>query len=147
METDSDPIDLSRLTTDIVTAYLEYNKLPPSELAPLIRSVAESLRALEPNRAAVSPEKPTPAVPIRRSVQPDRLICLVCGRSQKTLKRHLTVAHGLDPAAYRAMFELKPDYPMAAPNYSEQRSTLARQIGFGTSPRKQPGRKRHALTA
>jgi predicted transcriptional regulator len=88
--------------------------------------------------------KPEPAVPVRRSIRPDHLACLVCGKPQKTLKRHLGAAHGLTPAEYRERFDLKADYPMIAPNYAQQRSELARQIGLGRPkrsarrPRKKP---------
>lgn len=76
-------------------------------------------------------EKPVPAVPVRRSVQPDHITCLLCGKKWKTLKRHLAVRHGLTPTDYRALFGLKSDYPMIAPSYSTYRTNLARQSGFG----------------
>jgi len=77
---------------------------------------------------------------VRRSIQPDRLICLVCGKAQKVLKRHLAVKHGLTPAEYRARFELRPDYPMIAPAYAQQRREVALKLGLGrprpTRPRR-----------
>jgi predicted transcriptional regulator len=89
-------------------------------------------------------------VPVRRSIAPDRLTCLVCGKIQKTLKRHLAVAHDLTPAAYRELFELKPDYPMAAPSYAQERAELARRIGLGrqqVQPRRLRRRKSTASAA
>ena len=79
-------------------------------------------------------------MPVRRSVRPDHLVCLVCGKSQKTLKRHLGAAHRLTPAQYRERFDLKADYPMIAPNYAQQRSELALQVGLGRP--KKPARRR-----
>ena len=87
---------------------------------------------------------------VRRSIQPDHLICLVCGHQQKMLKRHLAVKHDLAPAQYREHFGLKPDYPMAAPNYSDQRRDFALKIGLGQSKKpvrrsqKAPNRRRKA---
>jgi predicted transcriptional regulator len=78
-------------------------------------------------------------VPVSRSINPDRITCLVCGKSQRTLKRHLGAAHKLTPATYRERFDLKPDYPLVAPSYSEQRSEMAKRIGLG---RKQPPPRR-----
>ena len=78
-------------------------------------------------------EKPKPAVSVRRSIRPDQLVCLICGRKQKVLKRHLAVEHELTPNQYRDSFGLKPEYPMAAPNYAQQRREFAVKIGLGRS--------------
>jgi predicted transcriptional regulator len=89
-------------------------------------------------------------VSLRRSIRPDHLVCLVCGQLQKMLKRHLAVRHGLTPAQYRERFGLKPDYPMAAPKYAQQRRELALQSGLGRPKkparrgRKSGGRSRQA---
>ena len=123
---------------------MAHNPLPPTDLPRLIDLVGGELRRLGQAPAAAEPSKPEPAVPVRRSVSPDALTCLVCGKIQKTLKRHLAVAHDLTPAAYRELFELKPDYPMAAPSYSRQRSEMAFQLGLGRP--KQPPRRRARRT-
>ena len=93
------------------------------------------------SREARAAPRPEPAVPVRRSIQDEHLDCLVCGKQQKTLRRHLDVAHQLTPEAYRERFGLKPDYPMAAPGYSRQRSEMAKRVGSGTS-RQTPTRRR-----
>ena len=90
-------------------------------------------------------EKPEPAVSVRRSVRPDHLVCLICGKKQKLLKRHLAVEHELTPNQYRETFGLKPDYPMVAPNYAQQRRELALSIGLGRP--KKPARRRRKSTA
>jgi predicted transcriptional regulator len=135
---------LAELTTEIVSAYVAHNALATSDLARLIGVVAAELRAVgrEPESTSAKVE---PAVPIRRSIQRDRLTCLICGKRQKMLRRHLGVAHGLTPADYREMFGLKPDYPMVAPSYSEERAELARKIGLGGLRKKgAPRRRRQA---
>lgn len=147
---DQDPpesVSLAELTAEIVSAYVAHNSLATSDLARLIGVVAAELRAV--GRAPEpAPTKAEPAVPIRRSIGRDRLTCLICGKRQKMLRRHLGVAHGLTPSAYREMFGLKPDYPMVAPSYSEERAELARKIGLGglrkkgTSRRRQPSKPR-----
>lgn len=132
----------AELTAEIVSAYVSNNKIAAADVAMLISTVGVQITKLG---SAVEPppeEKPEPAVPIRRSIQPNHLICLVCGKPQKILKRHLAVQHGLTPALYRERFELKPDYPMAAPNYVQQRREVALQTGLGRP--KKPARKRKA---
>jgi predicted transcriptional regulator len=120
---------VAELTTEIVVAYVTRNTIAPADLADLIGVVGQALGAL--GREQAEPAKPEPAVPVRRSIQDNHLVCLVCGRQQKTLRRHLDVAHQLTPAAYREQFGLKPDYPMAAPGYSRQRSETAKRVGLG----------------
>jgi predicted transcriptional regulator len=134
-----EPEELAQLTSDIVAAYVTGNPLPVGDLPRLIDLIGGELRQLGQAPAAAEPSKPEPAVPVRRSIAPDRLTCLVCGKSQKILRRHLAVAHDLTPAAYRALFELRPDYPMVAPNYAQQRSELAQRLGLG---RRQPPPRR-----
>jgi predicted transcriptional regulator len=139
---------LAELTTEIVSAYVSHNSLATSDLARLIGVVAAELQSV--GRASeLAPVKAEPAVPVRRSVHRDRLTCLVCGKRQKMLRRHLGVAHGLTPGEYRGLFGLKSDYPMVAPSYSEERAELARKIGLGglrkktASPRRrQPAKPR-----
>ena len=128
------------LTTEIVVAYVTRNTIAPADLGDLIGAVAPALDAL--GRKEPEPAKPEPAVPVRRSIQDDHLVCLVCGKPQKILRRHLAVAHQLTPAAYREQFGLKSDYPMAAPGYSRQRSEMAKRVGLGQRQQARRGRKR-----
>ncbi len=116
-------------TAEIVAAYVRNNPVNVSDLPDIITTVQASLRGV--TEGAPVPAKPTPAVSVRRSVKKDHIVCLVCGQEQKMLKRHLRVAHDLSPDAYRALFDLKPDYPLVAPGYAEVRSKLAKKIGLG----------------
>ena len=97
----------------------------------LISTVAREMVKVGTSVEVPAEEKPEPAVSVRRSIQPDHLVCLICGRTQKLLKRHLAVEHELTPNQYREAFGLKPDYPMTAPNYAQQRRELAFRIGLG----------------
>jgi predicted transcriptional regulator len=126
-----DPELLLNLTADIVAAHLANNKVATGDVASLVSQVHQALTGL--TAAPPEPEVAgrTPAVSIRSSVKPDYLVCLVCGRKQKTLRRHLTTAHGLSPNEYRQEFGLKGDYPIVAPNYSENRRQMAHSIGLG----------------
>jgi predicted transcriptional regulator len=132
---------LAARTAEIVTAYVTSNSVAMADLGDLISTVGRALEAL--GREETEPERPLPAVPVRRSMRDDHLICLVCGKRHQTLRRHLDVAHKLTPEAYREQFGLRPDYPMAAPGYSRQRSEMARRVGLGQrvqapSRRRQP---------
>ena len=124
-----DPRSIAALTTDIVVAYVTRNTITVADLGELIGAVARALEAL--GRKEPEPATPEPAVPVRRSIHDDHLVCLVCGKQQKTLRRHLGVAHQLTPDAYREQFGLRPDYPMAAADYSRQRSEMAKRVGLG----------------
>ena len=123
------------LVCDIVVAYVSHNSLPRTELADLISSVHSALRALSGELPSATPETTTkePAVPIRKSVQQDFIICLEDGKKFKSLKRHLRSAYDLSPDAYRAKWGLKADYPMVAPAYAASRSALAKSMGLGQS--------------
>jgi predicted transcriptional regulator len=123
------PQSVAKLTTEIVVAYVTRNTIAPTDLDDLIGAVARALGAI--GREDPEPAQPEPAVPVRRSIRDDHLVCLVCGKQQKTLRRHLHTAHQLAPDAYREQFGLKPDYPMAAPSYSRQRSEAAKRVGLG----------------
>ena len=136
---------LAELTAEIVSAYVAHNALATSDLARLIGVVAAELRAVG-RMPAPKPAGIEPAVPIRRSVHRDSLTCLVCGKRQKMLRRHLGVAHDLTPGQYREQFGLKPDYPMVAPSYSESRAELARKIGLGGLRRKSGPRRPRTST-
>ena len=136
-----EPRSVAELTTEIVVAYVTENTIPMIELGDLIGSVGRALDAL--GRARAEPARPEPAVSVRRSIRDDHLTCLVCGKQQKALRRHLDVAHQLTPDAYREQFGLKPDYPMSAPGYSRQRSEIAKRVGLGVqaqSRRRRPRR-------
>ena len=117
------------LTAQIVSAHVSNNTVGAEGLTPLIRQVYQALASA--GQPLVEPEKPQPAVPVKRSVFPDYIICLEDGKKLKMLKRHLQSAYGLTPERYRERWSLPPDYPMVAPNYAERRSTLAREIGLG----------------
>jgi predicted transcriptional regulator len=120
---------VAALTTEIVVAYVTRNTIAPVDLGDLIGAVSRALDAL--GRKQAEPAKPEPAVPVRRSVREDHLVCLLCGKQLRTLRRHLHVTHQLTPEAYREQFGLGPDYPMAAPGYSRHRSEMARRVGLG----------------
>jgi predicted transcriptional regulator len=127
---------LPGLTTEIVTAYLRNHSMAAAEVPVLVATVARELDGL--GREPEEPAQPEPAVSIRRSVQRDHLVCLLCGRKLKSLRRHLTVAHDLAPSAYRETFGLKRDYPIVAPAYAEQRSEVARRTGLGRRSEPEP---------
>src|SRR5258708_15240690 len=114
--------DLLRMTADVVAAYVSNNTLPTAQLAEVINAVYNSLRSLEGQSAETPPEPLKPAVPVRKSVTPDYLVCLEDGKKLKMLKRHLRSTYNLTPDGYRAKWGLPADYPMVAPNYAEQRS-------------------------
>jgi predicted transcriptional regulator len=124
-----EPLSVTALTTEIVVAYVTGNTIAVADLGDLIGAVGQALGAL--GREDTEPAKPEPAVSVRRPVHDDHLVCLVCGKGQRTLRRHLDAAHQLTPEAYREQFGLKPDYPMAAPGYSRQRSEMAKRVGLG----------------
>ena len=126
---------LVTLTADIVAAHVSNNSVAVSDLAVLIQNVHGALASL--GIAAVEPEvKQEPAVSIRSSVKPDFITCLEDGKKLKMLKRHLMTHYQMTPDQYRAKWGLAADYPMVAPNYAEQRRTLAKKIGLGTKRRK-----------
>ena len=126
------PEALINLVADIVSAHVSNNNVAVGDVATLVQNVHAALAGLGSEAAAPQAASREPAVSVRSSIKPDAIVCLVCGSKNKMLKRHLQTAHGLTPADYRAEFGLKNDYPMVAPNYSEQRATLARSIGLGS---------------
>ncbi|HYG88436.1 MAG TPA: MucR family transcriptional regulator [Azospirillum sp.] len=135
--------DLQRLTTTIVSAYAANNSVARNDLPTLIQNVFSALDRLGKAPIEVVPaEAQKPAVPIRRSVTPDYIVCLECGKTQKTLRRHLGSAHALTPQEYRAKWNLPREYPLTAPRYAEARSQMAKATGLGKKPRQRRGQKR-----
>ena len=127
---------LLRMTTDVVAAYVSNNNLPTAQLPDFIASIYASLRTLDHKQEGGESSALKPAVPIRKSITPDYLICLEDGKKLKMLKRHLKTAYNMSPEAYRERWGLPSDYPMVAPNYARQRSRLAKEIGLGTRARR-----------
>jgi predicted transcriptional regulator len=125
---DNDLIDLS---ADIVSAYVSHNALSVTDLPRLIADVHNALRNLHSPAAAEPAEELKPAVPVRKSVAPDFIICLEDGKKFKSLKRHLRTHYNLSPEEYREKWGQPSDYPMGAPNYSATRSRLAKDNGLG----------------
>ena len=136
----NDTVDMTdsliTLTADIVSAHVSNNDVTAADLPELIRNVHDALSAIGTPPAPIAPAaKQEPAVPVRNSVKPDYVVCLEDGKKLKMLKRHLMTHYQLTPDAYRRKWNLAADYPMVAPNYADQRRTLAKQIGLGTKPR------------
>ena len=124
----ADSNEIIAWTADIVASHVQNNSVAISDLPQLIKTVHDSLAGLTGDSPA---EKPQPAVSVRRSVTPDYIVCLEDGRKLKMLKRHLATAYGMTPEHYREKWGLPSDYPMVAPNYAKQRSSLAKKIGLG----------------
>src|SRR3954454_23784012 len=125
------------LTAKIVSAHVANNQVRTDTLVSLIQSVYPSLStAAEPAPVQAAPKQP--AVPIKKSVFPDYIVCLEDGKKLKMLKRHLQTSYDLSPDAYRAKWGLPRDYPMVAPNYAVMRSTLAKSLGLGRKPAEAP---------
>jgi predicted transcriptional regulator len=134
MSDESNKGDLLNLTAEIVAAHVGNNTVAIPDLPQLIHDVYKSLASVGIQPA--QPERPQPAVPVKRSVTPDYIICLEDGKKLKMLKRHLKTAYNMTPEEYRDRWALPADYPMVAPNYAKHRSTLAKKIGLGTKPRR-----------
>ncbi len=126
---------LLTLTADIVAAHVSNNSVAVNDLPQLIQNVHAALSGIS-GQSSEPEEKPQPKVAIRSSVKPDYIVCLEDGKKQKMLKRHLMTNHNMTPAEYRERWGLPADYPMVAPNYAEQRRTLAKSIGLGTKRKK-----------
>ncbi len=124
------------LAADIVAAFVSNNSVPVADLPALIASVHSALGGLGSGAAIEQAAPLTPAVPIKKSIMPDYLVCLEDGKKFKSLKRHLRTRYGLSPEEYRARWNLSPDYPMVAPNYAAARSELAKTMGLGQQRRK-----------
>jgi predicted transcriptional regulator len=140
------------LAAQIVSAHVKNNEVPTNELPALIQSVYATLT--QAGVQTPEPEKQEPAVPIKKSVFADHIVCLEDGKKLKMLKRHLHTSYGLTPEQYRAKWNLPASYPMVAPSYAEKRSMLAKSLGLGRKPaapdpeptRKPVGRPRKVAT-
>jgi predicted transcriptional regulator len=128
--------DVLGLTAQIVSAHVSNNSVTMDALPSLIQEVYKTLAGV--GKEPTQPERPQPAVPIKKSVFADHIVCLEDGKKLKMLKRHLKTAYNMTPEQYRERWSLPPEYPMVAPNYARHRSSLAKKIGLGTKPR---GRK------
>ncbi|WP_160000385.1 MucR family transcriptional regulator [Roseomonas sp. 18066] len=129
--------ELLGLTAQIVAAHVSNNSVPLTDVPSLIEQVHRTLSGLgaAPAAAAAPAERPQPAVPVKKSVTDEYLVCLEDGKKLKMLKRHLKTAYDMTPEQYRERWGLPQDYPMVAPNYARHRSSLAKKIGLGTKPR------------
>ena len=136
MTDSAETADVLELTAQIVSAHVSNNSITPDALPALIQEVYRTLSNV--GKELPTPERPQPAVPVKKSVFPDHIVCLEDGKKLKMLKRHLKTAYNMTPEQYRERWGLPPDYPMVAPNYARHRSSLAKKIGLGTKPR---GRK------
>lgn len=123
--------DLLDLTAQIVAAHVSHNPVPPAAVPGMIEQVYRTLQ--EMGKPPPEPTRPTPAVPVNRSVLEDHIVCLEDGKRLKMLKRHLKAAYNLTPEEYRRRWGLPANYPMVAPEYARRRSDLARQIGLGNN--------------
>jgi predicted transcriptional regulator len=127
--------ELLRTTAKIVASYVGNNSLSADQVSEVIRTVSSTLKQLGQGENGADKAAGKPAVPIRRSITPDHIICLEDGRKLKMLKRHLRTTFGMTPDEYRARWGLPADYPMVAPNYAKRRSEFAKKIGLGQKRR------------
>ena len=123
--------DFLRMTTQMVAAYLRKNSVPTAQITDVINSVYNSLHAIDGRASTTTTAALKPAVPIKKSITPEYIVCLEDGRKLKMLKRHLRTEYNLTPEQYRQKWHLPADYPMVAPNYAKQRSAFAKEIGLG----------------
>ena len=124
------------LAADIVSAYVSNNSVPSSDLGTLINDVHSALLRVGGGTVEVPVEAPKPAIPVKKSVTPDYIVCLEDGKKFKSLKRHLRTQYNMTPEQYREKWGLPVDYPMVAPNYAKARSELAKEMGLGQQRRK-----------
>jgi predicted transcriptional regulator len=124
------------LAADIVSAYVSNNSVPTSDLPTLINEVHTALLRVGGGTVEVPVEAPKPAIPVKKSVTPDYIVCLEDGKKFKSLKRHLRTQYNMTPEQYREKWGLPVDYPMVAPNYAKARSELAKEMGLGQQRRK-----------
>lgn len=126
------------LGAEIISAYVANNPVPMSELPALIANIHNALTALGSEPAPAQPEPQKPAVPIKKSVHDDFIVCLEDGMKFRSMKRHLTTHHAMTPAEYREKWKLPGDYPMVAPSYAAKRSALAKKTGLGRKAKEAP---------
>jgi len=136
------PEEILRMTAEVVSAYLSNNVLPAGQISEVIQAVHGSLNALGLRQSDTTSEPLKPAVPIKKSVNPDYIVCLEDGKKLKMLKRHLRSTYNMTPDEYRVKWGLPSDYPMVAPNYARQRSEFAKKIGLGRNSGKGSRRSR-----
>jgi predicted transcriptional regulator len=134
-ENSGDSVHLE-LAADIVSAYVSHNSVPSGEIPNLISQIYAALKRVSSGQAAAEADPPRPAVPVKRSVTPEYIVCLEDGLKFKSLKRHLRTRYNLTPDQYREKYSLPPDYPMVAPNYAAARSKLAKDMGLGQQRRR-----------
>ena len=132
--------EVIEMTADIVSAYVGNNSVTAADLPALIQSVHRALTGISTGAETAEAAPKEPAVPIRRSITPDYLVCLEDGRKFKSLKRHLRTKYNMSPEEYRSKWSLPKDYPMVAPNYAKARSELAKEMGLGQQRRKRRSR-------
>ena len=125
--------DILRMTAEVVAAYVGNNSLPATQLPDVINTVYGTLHRVNGVAPPVNGHSQKAAIPVRRSITPDYIVCLEDGKKLKMLKRHLRTSYGLSPEEYRSKWGLPSDYPMVAPNYSKKRSAFAKKIGLGRS--------------
>jgi predicted transcriptional regulator len=134
MTEQKDHHSLLALTTDIVSAHLGNNQVEAEEIPGIIEKIYKTLASLNEGEPPPS-DRLQPAVPVKKSIMPDYIICLEDGKKLKMLKRHLKSSYSMTPEQYRERWGLPADYPMVAPNYARQRSRLAKETGLGTGGR------------
>jgi len=132
----NDTTDYLGLTAEIVSAYVSNNTVASADIPALINQVHSALLRVSSGETQPSTEPLKPAVPIKRSINPDFIVCLEDGKKFKSLKRHLRTQYGMTPEQYREKWGLPVDYPMVAPNYAAARSQLAKQMGLGQQRRR-----------
>jgi predicted transcriptional regulator len=137
-----DRSEIIEMTADIVSAFVSNNSVPASEIPGLIQSIHRALSGVSTSEAPAEAAPREPAVPVKKSVNPDFIVCLEDGRKFKSLKRHLRTKYNMSPEEYRSKWGLPKDYPMVAPNYAKARSDLAKQMGLGQGGRQAPRKKR-----
>ncbi len=136
--------EIIEMTADIVSAFVSNNSVPATEVPALIQSVHRALSGVSTAPEVVEAAPREPAVPVKKSVNPDFIVCLEDGRKFKSLKRHLRTKYNMSPEEYRSKWGLPKDYPMVAPNYAKARSDLAKQMGLGQGGRAARGAGRGA---
>jgi predicted transcriptional regulator len=132
----TDNLNYIELAAEIVSAYVSNNSVPASDLPSLLSEVHSALVRVSTGVVVAAPEAAKPAVPPKKSITNDYIVCLEDGRKFKSLKRHLRTQYNMSPEEYREKWSLPPDYPMVAPAYAKARSALAKQMGLGQQRRR-----------